>query len=211
MLTPTPDLLVTGDGRHVALRTANGALALLRDRVGDYTADMLAENGGVDDNLLLLSDQPNTRCSRDLCLVERVAGGRTWRVLATRSAYLVPVADLVAACNTADIVISERRLPSACRPRWLKLDRATLAQTGGIAISLANGRVVTVKQFLSSRAGGAVRPAIRTSQQLLGTWSAPWKAGFQARIGALVPMMIEALAHFPSTGSPDETRHTHGD
>ncbi|GAA0336144.1 ComEC/Rec2 family competence protein [Sphingomonas oligophenolica] len=145
LLTPTPDLLVTGDGRHVALRTASGGLALLRDRVGDYTADMLAENGGADENLLLLSDQPNARCSRDLCLVERPAGGRTWRVLATRSAYLVPTAELVAACGGADIVISERRLPVACRPRWLKLDRATLAQTGGIAIALGNSRVVTVR------------------------------------------------------------------
>ena len=146
LLTPAPDLLVTGDGRHVALRTANGGLALLRDRVGDYTADMLAENSGVDADPLLLSDQPDARCSRDLCLVQRQAGGRSWRILATRSAYLVPAPELIAACNAADIVISERRLPMACRPRWLRLDRATLAQTGGVAISLANGRIVTVRQ-----------------------------------------------------------------
>ncbi|MCZ2909660.1 hypothetical protein NYY60_19340, partial [Acinetobacter baumannii] len=44
LLTPAPDVLVTGDGRHVAIRTAHGDLALLRDRTGDYTADMLAEN-----------------------------------------------------------------------------------------------------------------------------------------------------------------------
>ncbi len=146
MLTPTPGLLVTGDGRHVALRTDSGGLALLRDRVGDYTADMLAENSGADDDLLLLSDQPNARCNRDLCIAERRAGGRTWRILATRSAYLVPAGDLIAACGTVDIVVSERRLPAGCRPRWLKLDRATLAQTGGAAVSLSTGRVVTVRQ-----------------------------------------------------------------
>ena len=38
-----PDLLVTGDGRHVAMRTADGELALLRARAGDYVRDMLAE------------------------------------------------------------------------------------------------------------------------------------------------------------------------
>lgn len=144
LMTPAPDLLVTGDGRHVGLRTAGGGLALLRDRVGDYTADMLSENSGVDDEPLLLADQPGARCSRDLCLAEHVAGRRTWRILATRSAYLVPASELIAACRTADIVVSERRLPGACTPRWLKLDRALLARTGGVAITLATGHVTSV-------------------------------------------------------------------
>ncbi|MFC3581501.1 ComEC/Rec2 family competence protein [Sphingomonas hylomeconis] len=145
LLAPSPDLLVTGDGRHVAVRTAGGGLAMLRDRTGDYTADMLAENGGVDGPPLLLADQPEARCTRDLCLVERVAGGRRWRILATRSAYLVPARDLIAACRQADIVVSERRLPRRCVPRWLKLDRPTLAQTGGVAIALGEGVVRTVR------------------------------------------------------------------
>ncbi|MEG3086551.1 ComEC/Rec2 family competence protein [Sphingomonas sp. PB4P5] len=144
-VAPSPDLLVTGDGRHIAVRTAGGGLAMLRDRVGDYTADMLAENGGVDGTPLLLADQPEARCTRDLCLTERVAGGRTWRILATRSAYLVPVRELIAACREADIVVSERRLPRGCAPRWLRLDRATLAKTGGVAIALAEGLVRTVR------------------------------------------------------------------
>ncbi len=144
LMTPAPDLLVTGDGRHVAIRTARGGLALLRDRVGDYTSDMLAENGGVDGTPLLLADQPEARCNRDLCLAERRAGGRTWRILATRSVYLVPADELIAACRGADIVISERRLPPACTPRWLKLDRPTLTRTGGVAITLSTGNVTTV-------------------------------------------------------------------
>ena len=146
MLTPAPDLLVTGDGRHVAVRTASGGLAMLRDRVGDYTADMLAENGGVDGTPLLLEEQPEARCNRDLCLTERVAGGRTWRILATRSPYLVPAGRLIAACRNADIVVSERRLPRGCMPRWLRLDRPTLAQTGGVAIVLERGAVRVVRK-----------------------------------------------------------------
>lgn len=144
--TPAPDLLVTGDGRHVALRTAGGGLALLRDRTGDYVSDMLSENSGVVDEPMLLADQPDARCSRDLCLAERLAGGRKWRILATRSAYLVPVKELIAACGTADIVVSERRLPNACTPRWLRLDQTTLARTGGVAITLATGHVATVQR-----------------------------------------------------------------
>ena len=144
--TPAPDLLVTGDGRHLAIRTDGGDIALLRDRTGDYTADMLSENGGIDGLPMLLSDHPEARCSRDLCLMTRRAGGRDWRVVATRSAYLVPVAELIAACRTADVVVSERRLPRGCTPRWLRLDRPVLVRTGGVAISFSQGAVRTVRQ-----------------------------------------------------------------
>jgi len=45
----------------------------------------------------------------------------------------------VKACADADTVVSDRRLPRGCDPRWLKLDRASLAQSGGVAIYL-NGQ-----------------------------------------------------------------------
>lgn len=146
MTTPAPDLLVTGDGRHVAMRTEAGGLALLRDRTGDYTADMLAEGGGIGDLPVLMSDRDEARCSRDLCLMTHRLGMRQWRVLATRSAYQVPTAELVVACREADIVISERRLPRPCIPHWLRLDRTTLAQTGGVAIAFGAHTVRTVRR-----------------------------------------------------------------
>lgn len=143
-MAPVPDLLVTGDGRHLAIRTAAGELALLRDRTGDYTGDMLAENLGIASPPLMLSAYQGARCSRDLCLANIDAGGRQWRLLATRSPYFVDPGALIAACRAADIVVSERRLPRRCTPRWLKLDRPTLATTGGVAIALASGSVRTV-------------------------------------------------------------------
>ena len=143
LLTPAPDLLVTGDGRHLAMRVGTG-VAVLRDRTGDYTLDTMAENGGVDGDPVFLVDQPEARCTRDLCVVERAAGGRRWRVVATRSSYRVPVGELIAACRAADIVVSERPLPRRCQPSWLRLDRDALARTGGIAVTLATGRVTTV-------------------------------------------------------------------
>jgi competence protein ComEC len=143
LMTPPPDLLVTGDGRHLAIRMPDGGMALLRDRAGDYTRDMLAENGGEAD-LALLAEQPGARCSADLCMIDVVAGSRRWRVTATRSNYLVPWREMMALCRASDIVVSDRRLPPDCAPRWMKLDRETLARTGGVAVTFASGRVTTV-------------------------------------------------------------------
>ncbi|WP_288411668.1 ComEC/Rec2 family competence protein [uncultured Sphingomonas sp.] len=145
LATPAPDLLVTGDGRHLALATEDGGMAILRDRAGDYVRSTLGEGGGVIGDLPPLSEQPGARCSPDLCIARRSAGGRIWTILATRSGYAVPWAELVAACARADIVVSERRLPDKCAPRWLKLDRRMLARTGGVAVTLSTGRVTTVR------------------------------------------------------------------
>ena len=140
LTVPTPDLLVTGDGRHAAIRTDAG-IALLRDRTGDYMRAVLGETGGVVGEPGLLSETSVARCTADLCVA---AIGR-WRVLMTRSAYLVPVDELAAVCRTVDIVVSERRLPRTCHPRWLRLDRPTLARTGGITVNFAQGRIATVR------------------------------------------------------------------
>jgi competence protein ComEC len=143
LLTPAPDVLVTGDGRHVAIRSGD-SVALLRDRAGDYVRDTLAVNTGADGEPGLWSEASAARCSRDLCAADVPGAGRPWRIVATRSAYLVPAAQLIAACRSADIVVSERRLPRGCAPHWLRLDRPVLARSGGVAITLANGAVRTV-------------------------------------------------------------------
>jgi competence protein ComEC len=143
LIAPPPDILVTGDGRHVAVRV-DGGMAILRDRAGDYVRDTLAENAGHDGALLALADLPQARCSTDLCAVRMAAGGRMWRVLLTRSDMLIERRSFARDCAGADIVVSDRRLPRWCRPRWLKVDRALLARTGGLAISLPDGEVHTV-------------------------------------------------------------------
>lgn len=43
-------------------------------------------------------------------------------------------------------MVSDRRLPRACRPRWLRLDAPVLRRTGGVMLTLASGRVRTVTQ-----------------------------------------------------------------
>ena len=108
LATPAPDLLVTGDGRHLAVRTARRRLALLRDRAGDYARDMLGENGGVDGEPLLLAEQPDARCSRDLCAVDVVAAARRWRIAGDAERLSGAGWRADRGVPAADIVVSER-------------------------------------------------------------------------------------------------------
>jgi competence protein ComEC len=141
LATPAPDLLVTGDGRHLALRTPSGELALLRGRAGDYVRDLMSQSAGLEGEAGELETLRSAQCSADFC----AAGLLGRRLLASRSGRRVPVEALRKACAEADIVVSDRRLPSACRPRWLKADREFLARSGGLAITLdGEPRVVTV-------------------------------------------------------------------
>lgn len=140
-----PDVLVTGDGRHVAIRTAAGDMALLREKAGDYVRDTLSESAGYDRELLAMTALRQARCSEDLCAVTVTHGNRAWRVLTTRSQNMVDVPVLAKECAAADIVISERWLPRTCLPRWLKIDKAMLRRTGGVAIDLKNGSVRAVR------------------------------------------------------------------
>ncbi|WP_380879881.1 ComEC/Rec2 family competence protein [Sphingomonas sp. DBB INV C78] len=157
--TPAPDLLITGDGRHVALRDADGSIALLRPRAGDYVRDMLSEAAGVAADAVAFDDRPGMRCGADLCRTRIERGGRNWTLLATRSPYLVDIEAMNRSCASADIVISDRRLPRTCRPRWLKADRLFLATTGGLAINLGSGRVRTVEEARRGKPWTVVRQA----------------------------------------------------
>jgi competence protein ComEC len=134
--TGAPDILVTGDGRHLAVRGPSGELAILRDRAGDYVRSLLAENSGEEAEFSQIEALPAAACSADLCAVDLVRGGRRWRLLATRSRDFVSIPEFRRACAEADIVVSDRRLPRTCVPRWLKADRSFLARHGGLAIRL---------------------------------------------------------------------------
>jgi competence protein ComEC len=135
-LAPAPDLLLTGDGRHVAVVTADGTPLILRDRAGDYIRDLLAEASGFDGDPADLGARPFSNCTKDACVAVLKKATGEWRLLATRSAYRIDWATLTKACGESDIAVSDRRLPRGCTPRWLKLDRTALARTGGVAIYL---------------------------------------------------------------------------
>jgi competence protein ComEC len=125
-------------------------VAILRGRARDYVRDMLSESSAVDAELPDLDDVPESACNDDSCAATLRRGGREWRVLAFRSKAFVEIEPLRGACAEADIVVSERRLPRACAPRWLKADRALLSRTGGLAIRLGDPPRV---EMVASRVG----------------------------------------------------------
>ena len=159
-MSPTPDVLVTGDGRHLAITGPTGAPLILRDRAGDFTRALMSEAAAFDGDAQLLSDQPNADCLRDSCVATIDRGGHRWVLLATRSKDTIDRDNLSAACSDADIVVSERWLPRTCHPRWLKLDRQSLGESGGVAIFLGDSPgISTVAERVGHHPWAAPPPA----------------------------------------------------
>jgi competence protein ComEC len=150
-LAPVPRLLVTGDGQHLALVRDDGVPVLLRSRSGDFVRDLMSEVSAYDGDPLPLEEQHFARCSRDACIADIVEGKSAWRLLAIRSRNRIDWTELTRACANADIVVADRWLPKGCVPRWLKLDRKSLEQTGGVAIYLESAPRV---ESVSGRIGG---------------------------------------------------------
>lgn len=134
--TPVPDILVSNDGRHVGITGEDERLLVLRDTRSSFTRDNLLELAGVEGEPFPIAEWPGARCSPDFCTITLTRGGRDWHILMSRSRDIVAERALAAACERADIVVSDRWLPRSCEPRWLKADRRMLEETGGLAILL---------------------------------------------------------------------------
>ncbi|HEX8840014.1 MAG TPA: ComEC/Rec2 family competence protein [Sphingomicrobium sp.] len=160
LLAPRPDLLVTGDGRHLAVVSSDGTPLILRERAGDYVRSLFAEASGFDGDPAELGAMPFSDCSDDACVALLPKNGKQWRLLATRSAYRIGWEDLTGACADADIAVSDRTLPKACKPNWLKLDARTLSRSGGVAVYLgSHPRVDTVADRIGSHPWAQAGPS----------------------------------------------------
>jgi len=144
LATPVPDLLISGDGRHVGIPMPDNRLLSLRQSRSDYAKDNLRELAGVASEPITLEDWSDAQCSPEFCVLAIPRGGRDWALLMTRNNQRVEERGLAAACERSDIVIADRWLPESCNPRWLKADRDLLEQTGGLSINLADREITTV-------------------------------------------------------------------
>ncbi|WP_241721440.1 ComEC/Rec2 family competence protein [Porphyrobacter sp. GA68] len=163
ILTPVPDVLVTGDGKNAAIRDSSGKLLILRGEPGGYAVEQLQELSATDGDVLHLASWRDAACSPEFCVANVPGRGREWRLLLARNNVMIEERQLAAACSQVDIVIAGRRLPRSCRPAWLKADRQHLSRTGGIAIYLDKHRV----------------EAVADHQGRHGWWSAPDRNGGQ--------------------------------
>jgi competence protein ComEC len=161
LAVPPPDLLVSADGHGAALRLGDGRLALLRPRTGSFLRSNWAD-AVVGTGEAALADVPGAACSRDACVAVIDRGGRRWRLLATLSRDFIARDVMEPACAAADIVISERRLPGWCRPRWIRLDRQWLGEAGSTAVWLGSGRIATANRGLGDHPW---RPAVPVRQR----------------------------------------------
>lgn len=140
-----PDVLVSGDGHHVGIVGETGAdLLVLRESRSDYTRENLLEIAGMDGQLRALDTWPGAVCNPDFRALRLDRGGRSWQLLIGRGKDMVAERALAAACEHADIAISDRWLPASCQPRWLKVDRTRLERSGGLAIDLEEPGMTTV-------------------------------------------------------------------
>lgn len=143
-LQPVPDVLITGDGQHVAITQAGEGLVVLRRKTGEYALQSLSESAAFEGTTIAMEDWPGATCNAEFCSVTLPSAARNYAVLIGRNRERVPERALAAACRRADIVVAGRWLPRSCRPRWFKADRALLAQTGGLAITLDGQAIRTV-------------------------------------------------------------------
>ncbi|MBO0749784.1 MAG: ComEC/Rec2 family competence protein, partial [Porphyrobacter sp.] len=179
LLTPTPDLLIAGDGHNVGIAASDGRLLLLRDSRSEFTRDNFKELAGIEADPVPLDQWPGAECNPDFCALTLHRGARDWRLLMSRSRYVVDVTELAAACARADIVVADRWLPRTCVPKALKADGKLLAQSGGLSVVLGDPlHIATVAS--SEGEHGWWRPD-EASRSRSGAGSGPARQrGFQA-------------------------------
>jgi len=144
LATPTPDILVSGDGHHVGIAGEGSRLLVLREGRSEFARDNLLEMAGMEGEPKAIGNWPGARCSADFCSLELERDGRSWRLLMGKSRARIEERALAAACDRADIVVADRWLPASCRPRWLRADRNLLEQSGGLAVYLGEERITSV-------------------------------------------------------------------
>lgn len=148
VLTPRPDVLVSADGRLVAVRQGDGALAVNRPRTLRFIQSIWAERDGAADLPVWPAAGPSGGCAVTACRYE--AGGHRVAIVAApvgrRGAGPQPVR-----CDGAEIIIAAGTAAPAC-PGALVIGRARLQQDGGEALYLSGG-VAHVVPVVPARVG----------------------------------------------------------
>ena len=111
-----PDLLVTGDGQHLALVRDDGVPVLLRSRSGDFVRDLMSEASAYDGDPASLGGAA-FRPLQPRRLHRRYRPGRSTpgACLPSAAGDRIDWTSLTRACADADIVVADRWLPKGAR------------------------------------------------------------------------------------------------
>lgn len=139
ILARPPDLMVDADAGHVAARTGDGALVLLRGRASDYTGSIWLSRD-ADPSILPFLDEPQEK--------RRPAGlhcdswGCTYRL---PGGALLALSDSPASlpddCARADVLIARIPVRGPCATPALVIDRFALWRFGAHAVWLSHGMI----------------------------------------------------------------------
>jgi competence protein ComEC len=144
---PLPDVLVSTDGQALAVRGADGRLAIHRSgRDAFAVKEWLAADGDP----RLPADKTlgdGFRCDTSACIA-KLADGRLVSQIVTPDAFAED-------CRRAAVVVTSRELPAACEA--LAIDRKTSRSHGAIALR-RNGDGFEIS---AARPAGQVRPWAR--------------------------------------------------
>ena len=140
---PSFDVAVAADGGAIAVREADGHLAVIGPRPSPFAAEQWLRGDGDGREAALA-------ISRDSCdpsgCIARLADGRVIALVLDRSAFAED-------CQRAAIVVSPLWAPEGCAAATV-LDRPRLRQTGAMTLAVANGGF----SQRSARAVGEDRP-----------------------------------------------------
>ncbi|WP_054532096.1 ComEC/Rec2 family competence protein [Erythrobacter sp. SG61-1L] len=145
-ITPVPDVLISRDGREVGITGEDERLLVLRESRSTFARETLQEMAGAEGEVLAISQWSGARCSADFCVATLKRQGREWHLLLALSKERIDERQLAAACDLSDIVVADRYLPRSCRPRWIKADRRSLDETGGLALYLNRHEMKSVAE-----------------------------------------------------------------
>ncbi|MDE2267290.1 MAG: ComEC/Rec2 family competence protein [Alphaproteobacteria bacterium] len=180
-----PDVLVAREVETVAVRLADGRLALLRPATDDFAAQNWLRRDGdsraADDAVGTL--EQGVRCDADGC-VAKARGG-------TLVAAPQRVTALAEDCSRAALVISAVPTRRYCQGGVLVIDRFDVARNGGYAIWLGDKRrVETVEGRRGRRPWTTMTPPRKTPRSALRFSTLPQGEGRR----------ISPYADFPSSG-----------
>ena len=129
MLGPRYEMLVMPTGEAVAIRGADGRLAVV-GRAGSFTVEQWLRADGDGRVASTVGLPAGARCDRLACIAP-LPGGQTLSLVSDARAFAED-------CRRVDVVVSRLDAPPSCAAPLI-IDRTSLAGTGALGLILRNG------------------------------------------------------------------------